>query len=392
MAASWKDAMREASYKGVAFHVSAVEKEAGRRTVVHEFIQRENPYVEDLGAAASRFTITGFLLGPGYREQRDALERALSEAEPGTLVHPHYGEIPVAQTAPYRARESSAEGGMCIVTMSFARVDESGPSASVSSKAAALSRADVFGSLSCSAFDGVFSLDGQPSYVVAQSFNAVASALGSLAGYLSTDAGGILAALGIADGYGLARAASAGRSLWSAVAGVVSASGKSGEPLGTALLTSAAAMPGDAAPAGAGSMRQAVAANTNAVNELFAELSLAEGAKAYAEALPQTSGEARDMRYALVDGIDAVADAGRLAKGLYAPLLALRAGALAAIAENAGAAPDIITVDTAAELPALALVYRHTAGITALDDFLARNAVAHPGFVPSGTLEVLLDG
>ena len=47
----WKMQLRAASFRGVSFGVTADESEGGRRTVTHEFPQREAPYVEDLGGA-----------------------------------------------------------------------------------------------------------------------------------------------------------------------------------------------------------------------------------------------------------------------------------------------------------------------------------------------------
>ena len=50
----WKMRLRAASFRGVPFGVTADESEGGRRTVTHEFPQRETPYVEDLGGAPRR--------------------------------------------------------------------------------------------------------------------------------------------------------------------------------------------------------------------------------------------------------------------------------------------------------------------------------------------------
>lgn len=115
----WKMQLRAASFRGVSFGVTADESEGGRRTVTHEFPQREAPYVEDLGGAPRRFTVQAFVLGSDYMSRRDALEAALQQPGPGTLVHPWYGEVQVSQTAPYKVRHSAQDGGMGPSSSSF---------------------------------------------------------------------------------------------------------------------------------------------------------------------------------------------------------------------------------------------------------------------------------
>lgn len=115
----WKMQLRAASFRGVSFGVTADESEGGRRTVTHEFPQREAPYVEDLGGAPRRFTVQAFVLGSDYMSRRDALEAALQQPGPGTLVHPWYGEVQVSQTAPYKVRHSAQDGGMAVFQLFF---------------------------------------------------------------------------------------------------------------------------------------------------------------------------------------------------------------------------------------------------------------------------------
>ena len=55
-----------ASFRGVPFEVSSGSLKGGRRTVVHEYPQRDKPYVEDLGKAARQITIEAFFVGDNY--------------------------------------------------------------------------------------------------------------------------------------------------------------------------------------------------------------------------------------------------------------------------------------------------------------------------------------
>ncbi len=89
----------QASFRGVPFHVSSVELEAGRRTVVHEYPQRDKPYVEDIGRATRKVSFTAFLVGDDYITQAQAFIAAVEKKGPGTLVHPHLGEMRATVTA-----------------------------------------------------------------------------------------------------------------------------------------------------------------------------------------------------------------------------------------------------------------------------------------------------
>lgn len=83
----------EASFRGVPFHVTKVDLKIGRRTVVHEYPQRDKPYVEDIGRATRRLSFTAFVVGDDYIQQAEKLIGAIETEGPGTLIHPHLGEM-----------------------------------------------------------------------------------------------------------------------------------------------------------------------------------------------------------------------------------------------------------------------------------------------------------
>jgi len=74
---------------------------------------------------------------------------------------------------------------------------------------------------------------------------------------------------------------------------------------------------------------------------------------------------------------------------LYTAMVEARAATLAALAEAARSAPQVIAYTPAAVLPSLALCYRLSVDISLDADLVARNGIIHPGFVPVETLEVL---
>lgn len=74
---------------------------------------------------------------------------------------------------------------------------------------------------------------------------------------------------------------------------------------------------------------------------------------------------------------------------LYEPMNDVRISAHRMMAELLPLLRDVDRIQTGAVLPALVLVYNQTGAIDALDDFLMRNDIAHPGFVSAGTYDVL---
>src|SRR5215203_3377369 len=103
--AAWRKRLREASFRGVPFHVETQGRTSGRRTVLHEYPKRDEPYAEDMGRAARRYQITGHVIqkfhlpsGSGfasinYDACRDALVEALERPGPGTLLDPYNNRV-----------------------------------------------------------------------------------------------------------------------------------------------------------------------------------------------------------------------------------------------------------------------------------------------------------
>jgi prophage DNA circulation protein len=91
----WRDMLiQQASFRGIIFHVETGTKMGGRRTVVHEYPKRNDPYSEDMGMQAQRFSFQGYLIYRpdnavyNYVRQRVALYSALEQDGPGLLKHP----------------------------------------------------------------------------------------------------------------------------------------------------------------------------------------------------------------------------------------------------------------------------------------------------------------
>ena len=91
----WRDRKQGASFRGVPFLVDTDSVPVGRRTQLHEFPKRDQPFVEDLGRRTRQYKFTGFVAGDDFLAQRDRLLTALDTPGPGELVHPWFGRLTV---------------------------------------------------------------------------------------------------------------------------------------------------------------------------------------------------------------------------------------------------------------------------------------------------------
>ena len=132
----WRLRMRQASFKGAAFHVETQGRVSGRRTVLHEYPKLDQPYAEDLGRHAVRYQVTGYVIQRwqpkagtpnvgsmdwNYDMARDRLIAALEDLGPGRLVDPYNNRIGPAifQCERYTVTETRERGGYAQFEMAF---------------------------------------------------------------------------------------------------------------------------------------------------------------------------------------------------------------------------------------------------------------------------------
>src|SRR5690348_3948807 len=106
----WRDRLVPASFRGVQFHVEIQARSGGRRLAPHEYPKRDDPYTEDMGRRGRAFSITAYLIGPGFRDDRDALISALETEGPGLLRLPT-GHAMQVLCSTYNAAERRERGG-----------------------------------------------------------------------------------------------------------------------------------------------------------------------------------------------------------------------------------------------------------------------------------------
>jgi prophage DNA circulation protein len=122
----WRMQLVPASFAGVQYHVEQQARSGGRRVVLHEYPKRDTPYAEDMGRAATRYQITGYLIGPSYNFTKRELMTALDSSSGGTLVDPYLAEPKLCICERYNVTETRERGGYCTFEMTFTEVGNPG--------------------------------------------------------------------------------------------------------------------------------------------------------------------------------------------------------------------------------------------------------------------------
>lgn len=438
--AAWRSSLRTASFRGVQFKVSSADREAGRRTVTHEFLGRDEPYVEDLGRKARTFSVEGYVLGPDYMPARDALLAACEEQGPGRLVLPWSDEVTVQLTA-CRVKESQAEGGMATFSLQFTEAGSAAtPTGAPRMDALVDQQADDAMDAADEELDNSLDWRGAPSWIAENVVGNVQGIAGSIAegvagfvapaGELFDYAQGVASdAMGLASGvastlrplYGLVTSVMQGNILQLATrfAGTVGLG--SLVALGTSLasfrlsglfspLTSLfgflsprrrSSTPATAyVPAtpqqviSPTSYRALAMANEQALARYHHAGMVTALCKTAATVIPPSQADATALRVAVNDSVDAVLDNTR-SDAVYARFTDLRRTTVAAITANAGNAPQVTILQVPAPRPSLVLAHLAAPGQdpTRIEaDMVTRNRIRHPGFPDCYPLEVITRG
>ncbi len=131
-----------ASFRGMPFEVTASSIRAGRRTVVHEYPQRDKPYVEDIGRATRQITLEAFVVGDDYIVRAKKLLGAIEQPGAGTLVHPWLGEMRVTLSAVSELKFDNALGQASVTFTATEAGELEFPSGDTDFESAVLEAAD----------------------------------------------------------------------------------------------------------------------------------------------------------------------------------------------------------------------------------------------------------
>lgn len=87
--------LADGQFRDAYFFVQDSSTTGGRKTQTHEYPNKKERYVEDLGGLEKKFTLNVYTDDNVSYADRDALIEALDEAGVGTLVHPSLGDFEV---------------------------------------------------------------------------------------------------------------------------------------------------------------------------------------------------------------------------------------------------------------------------------------------------------
>ena len=145
--------LRDASFRGVPFYVSSIKKSFQRRKVVHEYPQKDDHYVEDLGKGVTKYEVTAFLVGDNCVEKAKRLEKALLTEGPGTFVNPWEGNLNVTVFETSSIDYDNSVHRYCSIQISFIDAGQlTNPESSQDKKTYARKIAEALGLSSVSNF------------------------------------------------------------------------------------------------------------------------------------------------------------------------------------------------------------------------------------------------
>lgn len=393
--------LRPASFRSVPFQVEATDLGGvGRRTQLHEYPQRDKPFVEDLGRATRDLSFDAFVVGDDYVEQANKLLGALEQAGPGALVHPWFGSLTVSIKEPGRVTFNAQLGYAHFVLSFYESGELAFPKAEESTQAQSRQAASELEVAAVESFASKFSIKGFQDFVAAAAnggigdmFGIVSSSqVGSALGYANRLASSLNTALSfvsspktlgykILGAFGLSGLTTTGAA-WSSVA------------RGLARLVSGGSLKNPSAPTIYTPSRQQVYTNGVALNSLARQTLIAQavGATSLVDTPADTSSaptyeDMKTIRDAVVSAIDSemlVAD-----DIVYPALLAARLAVWKDLTARARDNARLDTITPPEVLPALVVAYEYYEDASRSAEIVARNGIRHPGFLAPVPLKVL---
>lgn len=399
MANPLTDNLRPASFRGVPFGVEASGFAGGRRAQVHEYPQRDVPYVQDLGRSVRRIRFEAFVVGPDYVEQADRLLGALEQGDGGELVHPWFGTLTVNlldYDVSFDRGLGQAKFGLSFVESGQLTFPSAADSTALLSRQAAADLetasvsdfAEVFNTLDYiqDVANKAFTVYGKALKFLSNPAFALASALGydSLPGNLTSLAAlfgqplnlgwNFAGLLNLAGKVKSGAIAKNDRTLIPAVRGLTRMAGDPALAATTATGTTA-------------TKRQTIA-NQNAINASARQLLLV-----------QACGLASHLQCTVYDDIQAAKtelaaalDAEALQAGsdaVYQALMAARSAMYQDLTARSRDSARLLTLTPPDVLPMLAIAYDYYEDAARDLEITDRNGIRHPGFVPVKRLLVL---
>lgn len=425
--------LRPASYKGIPFAVFGSDATIARKNAVHDYPLRDGAWVEDMGAAAPRVHIHGFLIGDDCIAQRNALIRAMNAGGAGVLVHPTLGSLHPVSLAECTFTERMERGRVIEFDATFIDgIQRIYPTISANTPSVVSSAAAAAGGVTLATFAktalGVAQaavsvvqavVNSALSYVkgvqgIVQNVTSIVHAVETLPGDLGRQFGALTSGFssysnvntGSATLQTLQGQLAAGNvAVQSALQGVVTAAQNfsPSNPAAyapavqalTQAIASAAPTPRDAITALSAMATQpalpytvpgSAAATVQAAQaDLFrrsAVIALAQVSSQYQPSSATDAMQVRNQVTALLDAeISVAGDQGNDAT--YLALRTLRAAVVQDLNTRGAALPAVVTITTGTSMPSLALAQRLYRDPARADELVSEANPPHPAFMPT---------
>lgn len=395
MAEKLSKALRPASFRGVPFQVDSTDMGAGRRTQLHEYPQRDKPWVEDLGRAAREVAFEAFVVGADYVDQANRLLSAIEEPGPGTLIHPWFGTLTVSLKDLARV-SFNRELGYARFSLSFVESGELAfPSAGNATATQSRLAAANIETAAVADFAKGFKVAGQQDFVTTDATTAITGVFGQV----SSGAVPGLGALGYASRATNMLTTSLGQlsaptSLARTIAGYLGVSNYATAGLRwldiAQSLARLATVPGlskPSAPTVYTPSRQQSYVNTSATHALTRQVLLAQAVGASSLATADVFDDTIGLRNNLTAALDA--ESLNASDAAYTALQDARSTVWRDLTERSRDGARLTTQTPADTTPAVVLAYDYYEDAARATEIVTRNALRHPGFVPPLPLRVL---
>lgn len=405
---SWQDDLRRvvmadgrvligASFRGVPFFVDKSERSGGRRLVNHEFIGRDDNFVEDLGRKSRAFSVEGYVIGDDYVAQRDKLLDALEAEGPGELVHPYHGVMRVACDS-QTVGESREEGRLARFAITFVETPLQPPAPSaVDDLADKVSAAvDAANDATDAEFVDQYDATALASFAFASAEDALTKASAALQDKLARVVSATQELAQVNSDLTILTAEASSLVRQPAVivgqfrdvfTGLVLTAAAAPSDLMTTLLDTYDVPLGDPVVATTATRARELA-NQVALQNALRRALVCEAARL----APLVTFASIEETIAARDRIaDALEEQAAAADDIaYPALVDLRSQVLLAV-PGGQAFASVVTVTRSLPIPSLLLTYQLYGSVDGEQDVIDRNDISHPGFV-AGDLKVLSDG
>jgi prophage DNA circulation protein len=395
--ASWKDRLRPASFRGIAFFIDSSQYTGGRRVAFHEFPDRDNPFAEDLGKVGQTFRVEGHILGDTYFDTKKSLLDAANQEGPGELVHPYYGTL-LVQCGAFSIDEDNREGRIAKISFQFYEAGDNRYPKEVDDKQFVLEEKTLSAlDKSKAEFDRRFSIAKLPGFAVDTARKSVADA----ANFFENATKGLQTqAKEIAD------LAFAIRNLRAETNDLLQSPAELSQRLADSfsLLEAALGLPkdklkgaqvfagfgsGDAAIPTTTPIRQKQDENKRVFDDFMKRTGTVQAVNAASVVEFESVDEASEIRDTLRDQIDDILLTAE-DDDVFQAFQDVKAQLARVLPDADADLPNVQTITVQDTNPSLVVAYDLFEVPEAEEDLINRNKIAHPGFVLGGsTLEVI---